>query len=66
VDDLAERVKEAAQLIQLCRKKLQKTRLEVEKVVAQMGLDADESQPGESLETMEESRAPDENEEAPF
>lgn len=43
VDDLSERVKEAAELIQLCRKKLQKTRLEVEKVVAEMDLDEGES-----------------------
>ena len=33
VDDLSEMVKEAAELIQLCRKKLEKTRVEVEKVV---------------------------------
>lgn len=42
VDDLADRVKEAAELIQLCRKKLQSTRLEVEKVVAEMELEEPE------------------------
>jgi exodeoxyribonuclease VII small subunit len=42
VDDLAEQVKEAAQLIQLCRTKLQKTRQEVEKVVSEMDLDEEE------------------------
>ncbi|MFH1999416.1 MAG: exodeoxyribonuclease VII small subunit [Planctomycetota bacterium] len=39
VDDLGEKVKEAAQLIQVCREKLQKTRIEVEKVVSDMALD---------------------------
>ena len=38
VDDLAVRVKEAAHLIQVCREKLEKTRLEVEKVVSRMDL----------------------------
>ena len=39
VDDLSDRVKEAAELIQICRDKLQKTRAEVEKVVSEMELD---------------------------
>ena len=43
VDDLADRVKEAAELIMLCRKKLQNTRLEVEKVVAEMDLEDEEN-----------------------
>lgn len=44
VDDLADQVKEAAQLIQVCRKKLQNTRLEVEKIVAEMGLDEEDEE----------------------
>jgi len=39
VDDLSEMVKEAAELIQLCRKKLEKTRVEVEKVVGEIRLE---------------------------
>jgi exodeoxyribonuclease VII small subunit len=44
VDDLTDRVKEAAMLIQVCRKKLSKTRVEVEKVVAEMDLEEEEKQ----------------------
>lgn len=57
VDDLTDRVKEAAQLIQVCRKKLSKTRVEVEKVVAEMGLEEDET-PKEN--------DPSDSDEAPF
>jgi len=53
VDDLAEQVKEAAVLIQVCRKKLQNTRQEVEKVVAEMGLDENELGDVETEETKE-------------
>ena len=57
VDDLTDRVKEAAQLIQVCRKKLSKTRVEVEKVVAEMGLDEDEAP---------KEKEPSDSDEAPF
>ena len=33
VDDLAERVRTAAELIKICREKLERTKVEVEKVV---------------------------------
>ena len=57
VDDLTDRVKEAAQLIQVCRKKLSKTRVEVEKVVAEMGLKEEE---------VPEEKDPSSSDEAPF
>jgi exodeoxyribonuclease VII small subunit len=50
VDDLGKQVKEAAKLIQLCRQKLEKTRLEVEKVVGEMDLDDEETDDAEEGE----------------
>lgn len=47
VDDLGKQVKEAAKLIQLCRKKLEKTRMEVEKVVGEMDLEDDQTEDDE-------------------
>lgn len=41
VDDLGDKVKEAAELIHVCKEKLQKTRVQVEKVIADMELDDD-------------------------
>ncbi|MBU0753990.1 MAG: exodeoxyribonuclease VII small subunit, partial [Planctomycetes bacterium] len=54
VDDLGKQVKEAAQLIQLCRRKLDKTRLEVEKVVAEMAL-AEEETAGDGASMISEN-----------
>jgi len=36
VDDLAERVRTAAELIRICKSKLDRTKMEVEKVVAEL------------------------------
>ena len=36
VDDLADRVKTAAELIRVCKDKLERTKMEVEKVVAEL------------------------------
>ena len=66
VDDLADRVKEAAQLIKLCREKLQKTRLEVEKVVSQMGLDQEGSPPAKPSDSAGEGGDADADGPAPF
>jgi exodeoxyribonuclease VII small subunit len=67
VDELGERVKEAAKLIQLCRKKLEKTRAEVEKVVGEMKLEEKEApgkdDPGEVSEDADEE---DGSSDAPF
>jgi exodeoxyribonuclease VII small subunit len=61
VDDLAEKVREAAELIHVCRKKLQKTRVEVEKVVGEMNLEEDD--PATDTGEEEEGEAGDD---APF
>jgi exodeoxyribonuclease VII small subunit len=47
VDDLADRVKRAAELIRICREKLERTKMEVEKVVADLDQagEEDDSEP---------------------
>jgi len=67
VDDLGKQVKEAARLIQLCRKKLEKTRLEVEKVVGEMNLEeAEESGASKVAEDQEEDETDPDVESTPF
>ncbi|MHC4941394.1 MAG: exodeoxyribonuclease VII small subunit [Planctomycetota bacterium] len=67
VDELGERVKEAAKLIQLCRKKLEKTRAEVEKVVGEMKLeDKEAAEDADSADAPEEEDEEDGSSDAPF
>jgi exodeoxyribonuclease VII small subunit len=46
VDDLADRVKRAAELIRICREKLERTKIEVEKVVADLDSEEEEEEAG--------------------
>jgi exodeoxyribonuclease VII small subunit len=66
VDDLADKVREAAELIQVCRRKLQKTRVEVEKVVSEMNLEDEDAKSTEPGEPAAEDAGEEGSDDAPF
>ena len=67
VDDLADRVKEAAGLIRLLREKLEKTRMEVEKVVGELEPEEDvEGEPGTGEDKEDVGSDPDFEDTSPF
>jgi exodeoxyribonuclease VII small subunit len=49
VDLLAERVRRAATLIRLCRERIAGARLEIERIVADLGGDGPDRDPGDEL-----------------
>ncbi|MBK6939803.1 MAG: exodeoxyribonuclease VII small subunit [Planctomycetes bacterium] len=62
VDDLAERVKEAAALVRVLHDKLTRTKAEVEKVVAEVGEKDDDDEDEEDPDEDEDEDADDEDE----
>lgn len=64
VDDLAERVKEAAALIRVLHDKLTRTKAEVEKVVAEVGEKDDDEADDENDDAEEDEEDDDEDEES--